>query len=104
MKEVEKSENGDMIENRLCNKCGNTCRSDDAIEVGKRCDFDATQDFYGLINAKVRGGYFSPHLFDLVLYKFDICEKCLKEYFDSFVIPADEFHYDPWPYPCQETY
>ena len=62
----------------LCNKCGKTCIAgrDDGIDDG-----------YGLIEITVRGGYWSPSLYDDVSYTFSICEECLRELFDNFVIP-----------------
>jgi hypothetical protein len=71
-KEVE------VIEEILCNKCGESCIP------GKH---DEVYDAYGLIEKTARGGYWSPELYDDVSYTFSLCEKCLRELFDSFKIP-----------------
>ena len=79
-------------EKYVCNKCGEDCNS-------VKSDSDPgipEQMFYGLLNAKVLGNYYSPVLEDCTAYKFDICEKCLKELFDSFVIPVEEREASPW--------
>jgi len=52
--------------------------------------------FYGLVDTTVGGYYYSPALEDCTTYKFDICEKCLKEIFNSFVIPVEERERSPW--------
>jgi len=36
---------------------------------------------HGLIDAQVTGGYDSYHLFDMTSYKFNFCEKCLRQLF-----------------------
>jgi len=64
----------------LCNKCGRSCLA------GKD---DGVYDGYGLIEASVRGGYWSSHLWDDVSYTFSICEECLRELFDNFIIHPD---------------
>jgi len=61
-------------DNIFCNKCGKSCYSEVA--------------YGGLIGAKVKGGYCSKFIGDGDNYQFDICEKCFKEYADTFVIPA----------------
>jgi hypothetical protein len=63
----------------LCNKCGSTCFPNDA------------QEPYGLIEAEVIGGYFSTSLQDCMRYKFSLCEKCLKELFDSFIFKGEQY-------------
>jgi hypothetical protein len=63
-----------------CNKCGGSCQP------------PGCQDNYGLINARVETGYFSPVLDDdFSIYTFSICEKCVAETFDSFLIPPEVF-------------
>jgi len=74
-----------IIEENICNKCGISCTSPDARRVE-----GPLPSFYGLVDATVGGYYFSPVLEDCTTYKFDICEKCLKEIFNSFVIPVEE--------------
>ncbi len=73
----------------LCNQCGESCH----LETNPH---ESKESFYGLINATARGHYSSPILADCTAYKFDLCEKCLKELFDSFKLSVDEFEYHPW--------
>lgn len=72
----------------LCNMCGESCSM--AIE------HEGPESFYGLIGAQAKGFYHSPILSDCTAYRFDICEKCLKELFDSFNLPVDEREYMVW--------
>lgn len=83
--------NEEPVEECICNKCGQPCTSIEAIEAG-----ESKECYYGFINAIARGYYFSPVLHDCVSYKFDLCEKCLKFLFNSFIVPVEEHSYDPW--------
>lgn len=68
----------EIIEDIVCNRCGGSCRSKlDPIE---------NTDFYGLIEASFSTGYFSQHLPDGFIYSFSLCEECLAELFKSFKI------------------
>jgi len=67
----------------LCNKCGKTCRNPGAYE----------QSPYGLIEQTYSGGYGSTPLDDCTNYTFSICESCLKDFFDSFIIPVEISEY-----------
>jgi hypothetical protein len=72
----------EITDDIICNKCGASC-----IE-----DFEglpSTEVAYGLIEAEVEGGYYSTYLEDQQSYTFSLCEKCLKELFDKFVIPPE---------------
>ena len=60
----------------LCNKCGETCKDE--------------MNFNGLIEARIEGAYDSKYLEDTTRYKFSLCEKCLKELFDTFKISPIE--------------
>lgn len=68
-----------------CNKCGkkmaNTYK-DTTTGGGER-----VSSVIGLV-AEVDGSYLSTHLVDCTKYLFDMCEECLVELFDSFVIPV----------------
>lgn len=64
----------------FCNKCGNSCQIKDKH----------TKDNYGLINAKIHGGYNSPKLEDCTSYTFSLCEFCLSELFQTFKIKIDK--------------
>lgn len=64
-------------EDVLCNKCGDSLQSrfDDSI-------------FVGLVEESYSGGFFSNEISDEFHYVFSLCEKCLKNLFESFCIPA----------------
>lgn len=69
----------------VCNACGGClCPSDSA-------NHDVP---FGLVDAKVSGGYNSPALSDCTNYKFSICESCLRKIFDGFVVKPEisEYH------------
>lgn len=68
------------IEDCLCNKCGESQLY--ASEDGFEC-----KDIYGVV-CDFTGGYFSKYLADCTRYQFSLCEKCLKELFDTFKIPV----------------
>lgn len=68
LKEVE------VVKEVNCNKCA------ESLKVSE----SGSDEFYGLVGAKVHGGYFSTDLEDGTEYEFDLCEKCVKEMFDSF--------------------
>jgi len=78
-----------------CNLCGLSCRLGDGPEIG------------GLINAVVRGGYYSTAgngsgaLDDGHSYKFSLCEWCLDWLFSQFTIPvkAGSYHLSNEPEP-----
>lgn len=63
-KEVE------VIEDIICNKCGNSCYSGFSYE--------------GLIEANIIGGYGSKSIGDMEHYCFSMCEDCLMELFKTF--------------------
>ena len=85
-------ETGEVTEIRLCNQCGKESCPPYALEHAR----PGKVPFYGLKDATARGGYHSPILFDCMAYRFDICEECLKEMFDNFVLPVDMMEYHPW--------
>ena len=59
----------------ICNKCGGSCK----------CEMN----FNGLLEVEVIGAYDSTHLDDMNKYVFSVCEKCLSELFDSFLIKPE---------------
>ena len=81
----DKIEYEELCPKILCNSCGESCE----IEL-----FPGEKEQYGLIDCRVRGGYSSSYLEDGILYRFDICEKCLKNIFDNFKIPVSTVEYD----------
>jgi hypoxanthine phosphoribosyltransferase len=83
--------NDEPQEEYFCNRCGKLCISDKEIENGIE-----KRSYYGLLNAVAKGHYFSPVLSDCIAYKFDICEICLREIFNSFIIPVEKKEYDIW--------
>lgn len=61
-------------ESWICNACGKSlCPESDGCP-------------YGLVEAKVSGGFNSPALSDCTNYEFSICENCLRKIFDEFAI------------------
>jgi hypothetical protein len=77
-----------VIDEIICNKCGQ------AFKVGPYGGFE------GLEEAEVTGGYGSNHIGDGNRYRFSICEKCLLELFQTFVVPP--CFYD-WGAPIDES-
>ena len=73
----------EVIKDVICNKCGESC-----IPPQLRSITDGN-DFYGLIEKTVSGGYYSHALSDCENYTFSLCEVCLKNLFDSFKIPVE---------------
>lgn len=67
----------------FCNKCGKSCKDKD------------TNDFYGLIEIQVDGGYYSTALEDCTTYTFSLCEPCLVGYMEMWKHPPDKFEYTP---------
>jgi hypothetical protein len=65
------SEYAKSIPDIFCNICGTNCKS-----------FHGSH--YGLINARITGGYESTYLKDEKSYKFSLCEKCLVNLFKTF--------------------
>lgn len=74
-REVTQEETKDI----LCNKCG-----DSLVPEGSQ----SSDDFYGLVETIVTGGYFSTHLIDGATYTFSLCEGCLSELFKTFKYPT----------------
>ena len=69
----------DVVEDVICNKCGQSLKSD--------------MNFTGLTEATVRGLYDSPKLTDETAYTFSLCEECLLDLFSTFKIPPAETGY-----------
>ena len=61
-----------------CNKCGKSC----AVQVGK------IMENYGAMNVTFSSGYYSPKLPDGNTYAFSMCENCLDDLMNVFVVPA----------------
>lgn len=78
-----RKETKQILTNVKCNKCGKKMAETypDPTTGGG----DRVSEVIGL-TAEVDGGYSSIHLLDCVKYSFDMCEECLAELFDSFVI------------------
>ena len=80
IKKTIKTVQTEVIDDIICNKCGCSLKEGDSF----------VEDFYGLTNASVSGGYFSKKLDDGTTYNFSLCESCLVELFDTFKIPVDK--------------
>ena len=102
-----------LIEDVTCNKCGQSlARVEQFASEGKGAHYKPSNirpvlsfkdsqnlpsdlnmvegqftDHYGLVNARVAGGYLSSALEDQVVYGFSLCEECLVELFKSFKEP-----------------
>jgi len=70
-------EEKDVVDDFVCNNCGNSCKD--------KCGINHE----GLLETSVCGGY-AAKLGDMVEYKFSICEDCLKEMFEKFVIAPEK--------------
>lgn len=66
-----------VIEDIICNKCGASLK--------------AGENFNGL-DGFVYSEYGSKYLEDGTEYKFNLCEKCLKNLFKTFKIKVEEKH------------
>ena len=73
------------MSDKLCNMCGETTNADLTGESGGSED--------GLIDAKVHGGYYSPALRDMSMYKFSFCEYCLDHIFQQCINPPKAWEY-----------
>ncbi len=94
----------------LCNKCGVSCHIECPgtpvkwiTENGETGYVECSEEehmaingpnAYGLIEPIVYGGYDSSPLEDCTTYTFSLCEKCLKELFDTFNIPVEIGEYN----------
>lgn len=75
----------------ICNKCGESCCTDDSDEMS------AWRDYDGLLEVGGSGGYHSKHIGDMTYFTFSLCEKCLMELFKTFkinpIFDRDDVHY-----------
>ena len=67
-------------EDYVCNNCSGM------LTISEKED-GCKADPYGLLETTVSGGYFSNYLLDCTNYTFSLCEKCLRDMFDKFVVP-----------------
>ena len=81
MKEIE------IIEDFLCNKCGESCVPKDCW---KQDCWKPNPDYYGLIEVSFSTGYLSEKFPDAKRYTFSLCEKCLAKLFKTFKIKPEE--------------
>jgi len=75
--------NGDVIEDTVCNKCGKSLR----VKISSDGDYH----IIGLEEIHYNGYYGS--IYDLERRVFSICEPCLTELFESFVIKPEVWDY-----------
>jgi hypothetical protein len=73
----------EVVDDIICNKCGQSCCTAEGPDYG----------FEGLLGVRVDVGYSSKHLGDLERYEFDVCEKCLVEWFATFTINPHKGEY-----------
>lgn len=79
-KKIIKTEEVDIIEDIICNKCGESCC------IGSYSENNEDKVFNGLIEYTASGHYLSSYLSDTTTYKFSLCEKCLSDSFKEFKI------------------
>lgn len=79
-----------VVQDIICNKCGESCRTDGDDPSTYHKSFD------GLIEVCAHGGYWSKVIGDMNKYQFSLCESCLVEFAKTFKIDAfvDGFNYD----------
>lgn len=78
----------------VCKRCNNTRQTVNPKKVlcnrcaGPQRPLGTMNEQYphGLESVSASGGYDSYHLLDMTTYTFSICEKCLRELFNQFVI------------------
>lgn len=88
-------ESGDFTGALDCYACkGKGIRRKDESYICNSCSEVITPCSYGLIDAKVSGGYDSHHLWDLTTYQFSMCEKCLRDLFNNFKVPPATYGND----------
>ena len=73
-KEIGKIKIDKFLYDTYCNKCG-----DKIIPQTSFMD-----------EFSITGGYHNKYLEDNITYTFSLCEKCLKELFNTFKIPVDK--------------
>lgn len=79
----------DVVDDIICNKCGESCRTDGGDDQVSHKEFD------GLIEVTAHGGYWSKVIGDMNRYQFSLCETCLVEFTKTFKISA---FIDGWGY------
>lgn len=80
-KTVKTEEEREVVEDILCNMCGNSCVTWRREEDNSILGVDGLRGF-------VEGGFGSKIIGDTVSYTFDLCEKCTMELIEKFKIPA----------------
>ena len=75
----------------LCNGCGGTMRAKDLD--GNVVDSSEEGAPFGLVDAKVSGGYLSSWLSDGTSYTFSMCERCLRSLMGKMVVPPSTYSY-----------
>ena len=83
-KKVTKTETVQETTDILCNKCGKTCSN-----VGRRTGKNPHQEYEGLLEVEVHGGYDSDLIGDMVSVRFSLCEQCLVALMKTFKIPHE---------------
>lgn len=71
-----------VVKDIICNKCGESCRTDGGGDDTSHPEFD------GLIEAQVHGGYFSEKIGDCSRHIFSLCETCFMDLQSTFKIPS----------------
>lgn len=85
---------GEHYEEYVCNECGELCTSKEEIKGMMRQG--RKPSYYGLLDTRVTGGYYSPALSDCTAYEFDLCEACLLQLFSGFKYQVNKSACSPW--------
>ena len=80
----------------ICNKCGVSCKVGNSSDrwskrLNKRVESKnfAQNDYDGILEYEVHGGYFSTLLGDMTSYRFSVCAACLLDLFKTFKVPVE---------------
>lgn len=84
MRLYKTEQNGDVVEDILCNKC------EKSLKIGN----GEISNYEGLREAEIYWGYGSKN--DLNMHIFSLCEDCVLELEAGFKIPPDVMEYHPW--------
>jgi protein-arginine kinase activator protein McsA len=88
-KTIKVEEEKQVIEDVICNMCGETCVTYRGRTDGEVYEVDG-------LSAVVCGGWGSKIIGDTVEYKWDLCEKCTMDIIEKLKIPAERICESPW--------
>jgi hypothetical protein len=91
---VKKTEDQEVTTDVICNLCGDSCAvgnwSDQIVDDKSVKGKDSQENEYGgLIETVVHGGFHSNKLEDMASYRFSLCEVCLRGLMNKFKVPVE---------------